>query len=119
MSTNVERFIADLDGGVFEQKLSHILSDVAGAVVDHGKKGQVIIKMDITQIGSSHQVAIAHTLQYKRPTSKGTASEDETTATPMHVGKKGALTFFPEKQIGLFDEDSLGENVKKLPSKNN
>lgn len=32
MSTKVDQFIADLDGGVFEEKLSAILSDVAASV---------------------------------------------------------------------------------------
>lgn len=119
MSTNVEQLFADLDGGMFERKLSHILSEVAGAVVDHGKKGQITIKLDLSQIGTSHQVAIAHSLQYKRPTSRGSASEDETTTTPMHVGKKGALTFFPEKQTTLFDEEEKSGNVRNLPTKTN
>lgn len=118
MSTNVEQFIADLDGGVFEEKLSRILSDVAGAVVDHGKKGQVTIQLDISQIGSGSQVAVAHTLKYKRPTSKGSISEDNMTITPMHVGTKGALTFFPDKQTKLFDDAEMEENVRKFPTKN-
>lgn len=38
MSTNVTQVFADLDGGVFIEKLAHILSDVAGAVTDHEKR---------------------------------------------------------------------------------
>jgi hypothetical protein len=104
MSTKVDQFIADLDGGVFEEKLSAILSDVAASVIDHGKKGTVSITLDIKQIGSSHQVQIDHVLKYKRPTSKGSISEDNSTSTPMHVGTRGALSFFPENQGQMFDK---------------
>ena len=47
MSTKVEQFIADLDGGNFEDKLSKVLSHVASAVVDHGKMGTIDIKLSI------------------------------------------------------------------------
>jgi len=102
MSTKVEQFVADLDGGVFEEKLSHILSQVAGSVVDHGKKGKISIELEITQIGNGHQVKVDHKLKYSRPTARGTQSEDEKTSTPMHVGKGGAMSFFPENQHQMF-----------------
>lgn len=104
MPTKIEQFFADLDGGVFEQKLSAILSDVAGAVIDHKKQGEVEIKLIMKQIPNSHQVQIEHKLKYKRPTLRGTSSEDESTSTPMHVGSRGALTFFPENQGVMFDK---------------
>lgn len=118
MSTNVETFFADLDGGVFEEKLSRVLSDVAGAVIDHGSTGQVIIQLDLKQIGGSSQVTVNHCLKYKRPTSKGSVSEVNTTTTPMYVGGRGALTFFPEDQGQLLGKDgSLAEeNVSKFPT---
>ena len=56
MPTKVDKFIEDLDGGVFEEKLSQILSDVAGAVIDQGKNGKVDISLTLKQIGNSHQV---------------------------------------------------------------
>jgi len=103
MPTKVDKFIEDLDGGVFEEKLSQILSDVAGAVIDQGKNGKVDISLTLRQIGNSHQVQVDHTLKYKRPTSRGSMSEDNTTSTPMHVGTRGALTFFAENQAQIFD----------------
>jgi len=115
MSTKVEEFFADLDGGVFEQKLSAILSDVAGAVIDHGKVGQVTIQLNLKQIGSSYQIAIDHTLKYKRPTSKGSISEDNQTTTPMHVGTKGALSFFPENQGEMFNKTG-GQQSPTFPN---
>lgn len=117
MSTDVTKFIVHLDGGVFEEKLSAILSDVAASVVDHGKSGEVNITMKIKQIGSSHQVQVDHTLKYKRPTSKGSISEDNSTSTPMHVGKRGAMSFFAENQGTMFDErGSLAEGTKRYPN---
>lgn len=104
MSTNVQEFISDLDGGVFEEKLSKVLSDVAGAVVDHDVAGKVNITIDIKRIGNSHQVMLAHKLSYSRPTSKGKISEDNTTSTPMYVGPQGALTLFAPNQTQMFDK---------------
>lgn len=104
MTTKVDSFIADLNGGVFEQKLSVVLSDVAGAVIDHGKNGKVIIELNMSRIGNSYQIEVQHKLKYNRPTSKGSIQEDELTSTPMHVGARGALSFFPENQGQLFNK---------------
>lgn len=117
MSTNVNQFIVHLDGGVFEEKLSTILSDVAASVVDHGRSGEVNINLKIKQIGSSHQVQVDHTLKYKRPTSKGNISEDNSTSTPMHVGKRGAMSFFPENQGTMFDKKGdFAEGEQRFPN---
>lgn len=102
----------DLDAGVFEEKLARILSDVAGATIDHSAKGQVIIQLDLKRIGQSDQVQIDHTIKYKRPTSNGDISENNKTTTPMYVGSKGALSFFPEKQNQMFDKK--GQIEKKV-----
>jgi len=101
MSTDVNEFFTDLDGGVFEQKLSRILTDVAASVVEHGRKGRVTIDLDLSQIGNSTQVMVKHKLKFERPTMRGTAQENEMTQTPMFVGKKG-LTMLPENQGQLF-----------------
>ncbi|MGH1371159.1 MAG: hypothetical protein ACRBBW_03930 [Cellvibrionaceae bacterium] len=104
MQTNIQEFFDDLDGGVFGEKLAHILSDVAGAVIDHNKQGEVNIKLQLKRIGNSYQVGINHKLTYVKPTAKGKASEENTTETPMHVGKGGRLTLFPENQGSMFDK---------------
>jgi len=113
MSTNVEQFIAELDGGAFEDKLSKVLSHVAAAVVDHGKMGSVKLEFKVGQIGSSHQVQIQHTMKYEHPTTRGDMSESEKGTTAMYVGTKGAMSFFPEKQDQFFD---LKGNVATNPS---
>lgn len=110
MSTDVQSFIADLDGGVLEKKLSEILSAVAGAAVQHGKVGKVTLDLKFTQIGNSSQVQVEHTIKYTQPTARGKMSEDNTTITPMHVGKRGVLTFFPEDQGQLFTRSGEPNN---------
>ncbi|WP_444885032.1 hypothetical protein [Microbulbifer sp. PSTR4-B] len=115
MSTNVTQLFADLDGGVFLEKLAHTLSDVAGAVTDHEKKGEVNINLKMSKIQNSDQVQIEHTVKFKKPTMRGSIVQDDATSTPMYVGSKGALSFYPEKQPPLFDQDSKG-NVAKLKS---
>lgn len=101
--TDVTKFIADLDGGLFEEKLSHALSNVAGAVCTLGSQGEVSVKFTFKQIGSGHQVSVAHKLVFSVPTKRGKLSEEDTTETPMHVGRRGKLSLFPEDQIDMFN----------------
>ncbi|WP_226647964.1 hypothetical protein [Microbulbifer variabilis] len=115
MSTNVTQLFADLDGGLFIEKLAHTLSEVAGAVSDHEKKGEVNINLKMSTIKNSAQVQIEHTVKFKKPTMRGSIIQDDATSTPMYVGTKGALSLYPEKQPPLFDQESNG-NVAKLKS---
>lgn len=101
-STDVNEFMTDLDGGVFDQKLGKVLSDVAGAVIDHERKGSITIQLDISQSGAS-QVQVMRTLKFTRPTSRGEVTEKDVTGAPMHVGTAGQLTFFPESQGKLLN----------------
>ena len=103
MDTDVKTLIGDFDGGVFEEKLGRALSDVASAVIDYQAKGKITITLDLKPINSS-QVHISHRLKYERPTLRGSAMEEETTSTPMHVGSGGAISFFPEDQAQMFDK---------------
>lgn len=111
MPTDVQAFISEIDGGVFEEKLSAALSEVAAAVVDYDGKGRVQITFDFERLGNSHQVSVKHKLIYKRPTPHGSASEDNSTSTPMHVGKRGKLSIFPEDQHQMFGKK--GEILEK------
>jgi len=104
MSTNVNEFIGELDAGVFEEKLSRAISDVAAGIVTQGKPGKVTVTLDMKQIGTSHQVAIDSKLVYVKPTAKGKVSEENTTQTPMYVGIGGKVTLFPEDQTQMFDK---------------
>lgn len=104
-ATDVQQFIADLDGGMFEKKLGMALSNVAAGVVDHNSPGQVTVTFNMKQIGNSATVIVAHKLSYKCPTSKGDQSENHTTSTPMHLAAGGKMTIFPVDQLDMFRRD--------------
>lgn len=55
-ATDVGEFFTDLDGGMFDHKLSIALSRVAAAVIDHDKAGEVVIKLNFKRIAGTHQV---------------------------------------------------------------
>jgi len=91
-ATDVPELISDLDGGVFERVLSKALSETAAAVIDHGKVGEVSVKFKIECIAGTYQVRLQHDVKFKRPTSMGSASEETSSATVLHVGKFGCLS---------------------------
>lgn len=101
--TDVGEFITDLDGGVFDRKLSIALSQVAAAVVDNNRAGEVNVKLSFKRIPGTTQVHVEHTLKYSRPTLDGKASEEESRTTAMHVGKFGKLTLAPENQLEMIN----------------
>jgi hypothetical protein len=103
-ATDVGEFITELDGGVFDRKLSIALSQVAAAAVDHDKEGEVNIKFSFKKIPGTHQVHCAHTLKFTRPTLDGKSSEEEKRTTPLFVGKFGKLTLAPENQLSFLDK---------------
>lgn len=101
-TTDINALLDDLDAGVFREKLGRALTDVAAGVVQHGKAGDVTIKLSLKQIADSRQVNCDHKLTYTQPTAKGKKSEENTTSTPLYVGRGGTLSLFPEEQ-GKFD----------------
>lgn len=104
--TNVDDFVGELGAGVFKEKLAHVISDAALATVMHGignKKGKVTIELTFQQIGENEQVVVSHKLSSSIPTKRGKKSEEDTTDTPMFVGKGGVLT------IGPPEEDDKGQ----------
>lgn len=102
-ATDVGEFITDLDGGVFERKLSIALSQVAAAAVDHDKVGEVSVKLTFKRIPGTTQVHCEHVLKFTKPTPDGKASEEEKRTTPLHVGKYGRLSLAPENQMAFLD----------------
>ncbi|CAB4122574.1 hypothetical protein UFOVP33_23 [uncultured Caudovirales phage] len=109
-ATDVGEFITDLDGGVFDRKLSIALSQVAASVVDNNKVGEVSIKLTFKRIPGTSQVHVEHTLKYAKPTLDGKAGEEESRTTPMHVGKYGKLTLAPENQLELINRQGQATN---------
>ena len=51
--TNVPDFLSELDAGVFENKVSAVLNDVALGVLNNGGKGKVTIELDIARLSNS------------------------------------------------------------------
>lgn len=104
MNQNTQMFsqlVGDLDAGIFEQKVTTAVAEAALGVVTTGKKGRVVLTFDIKRIGDSNQVELTHGLRYVKPTNKGKVTEEDTTATPLHVGPRGHLTLFPASQQSL------------------
>ena len=106
--TNVPDFLGELDAGVFVNKLSGALNNTALGVLNNGGKGKVVITLDIDRLSNSveeKRVSIKHQLKYVTPTPRGKVSEEDTTETPMYVGKGGKLTILQEDQGQLFTVD--------------
>jgi hypothetical protein len=102
-ATDVGEFITDLDGGIFDRKLSIALSEAAAACVDNDKSGEVAVKFTFKKIPGTKQVHCQHQLKYTTPTADGKKSEEETRSTPLHVGKFGRLSLAPENQLAMLD----------------
>ena len=101
-ATDVGEFVAELDAGQFERKLSVALSRVASAVTDHDKVGEVNIKFKVRKVKGTHQVAISHELKFVQPTTAGRVLEEDKRDTVMYVGKFGRLSLVPESQTDMF-----------------
>lgn len=101
-----EETLPDLDGGVFDQKLSQAVRDAALRVANHENgnvKGKVTVELQISRIGESRQVTMAHKLASTVPTKRGKKSEEDLTQTPLHVGRGGRLTITPDTQTDMFN----------------
>ena len=93
--TNINDFINQLNAGVFKDKAALVLSEAALGTVLHGhgkRKGEVTIKLTLQQVGDNEQIIISHKISHKTPTKRGFKSEEDTTETPMFVGKGGVMS---------------------------
>ena len=97
--------LEDLDGGVFSQKITASLKEVALGVAAHGKVGKVTVDFSFKRIGESMQVECLHSIKSVRPKAKGRVIEEDATSTPLHVNGQGALSLFPHAQGKLFNDD--------------
>ncbi len=112
--TNVDDFLGELNGGVFKDKVAHLLSEVALGTINNGdgrKKGKVTIELSFNRIGDTEQLIVEHTLSQSTPTRNGKKSEVNMTETPMFVGKGGVLSVNPpkEEQGGQFHLAPVGQ----------
>jgi len=99
--TNVNDFIGEQGGGVVEQKLAHLLSETALATVLHGigkKVGKLGVEFTFTQVGENDQVIVSAKISQSIPTKRGKATMEDSTDTPMFVGKGGVVSINPPKE---------------------
>lgn len=104
-TTDFSQLLPELNGGLLIEKLNTILSDVAlGVMYSDAKKpvGKVVLEMVLEPIGESTQIRMQHSLSFVCPTKRGKRTEVETTETPLHVGQRGRITAFPERQEDFF-----------------
>ncbi|HEJ2094589.1 TPA: hypothetical protein SL599_000072 [Pseudomonas aeruginosa] len=101
--TDVNDFFNSLNAGVFANQIGTALSDGGSGVVEFGKKGKVVITLELSQIGESNQVKINHKLDYKVPTKRGSRSEDTALDTPMYVTPNGLELFQTNPTDQLFN----------------
>lgn len=102
-TTDLSEFLGSLNAGVFAQQVGRALSDVGAGVIDHGKKGKVVITLELSQIGESNQVKVNHKLDFVQPTKRGSKREDTALDTPMYVTANG---------IELFQTNPTGQIFK-------
>lgn len=101
---SITEAIQDMDGGVFEQRVSRAIRDAAAALMalDDGKKtSKVSVEFNLKRIAESSQVHVAHKVAYAIPTAKGKKTEEHTTNTPFYVSRDGGIWIMPPEQIGL------------------
>ncbi|MGH8433692.1 MAG: hypothetical protein ACRERX_04245 [Pseudomonas sp.] len=103
--TDTNEFLNSLNAGVFSQQVGRALSDVAGGVVDFGKKGKVIVTFELSQIGESNQVKVNHKLDFTAPTKRGSKREDTALDTPMYVTQNGLELFQNDPTAQLFKRE--------------
>lgn len=104
-ATDPGEFIANLNAGVFNQQLGAALSAVAVGVVEHGKKGKVTITLEMSQIGETHQLKVAHKLEFTEPTKRGSKREDTALETPFYLTGNGLQLFADNPTGQMFSKD--------------
>ncbi|GAA5003562.1 hypothetical protein GCM10023206_07400 [Acinetobacter puyangensis] len=105
-STDHTQFIDDIDGGVFAQQLGYAISEVASAVVDNDKAGEITIKLKLTKGVGANSVTIDHKLTSIAPLADGRKLEDHGAKTSMYVNKDGDVTLFANHTAQLFEENA-------------
>ena len=106
-TATIDQLMNELDAGTLGRRIAQALAESALGVVatgDKKKRGKVTVTFDIGQIGESNQVHIDHTVEYKKPTHRGSVSEVNTTSSVMYVGMYGKLTVLNNDTKPLFNQ---------------
>lgn len=101
-SPDFSETLAELDAGLLLSKLSQSLGTVALGVINHHKKGKVVLTLELEQIGETSQINLNHKISYIKPTLRGKSMEEDTTSTPVYANKNGHLTVSPETQFDMY-----------------
>jgi hypothetical protein len=101
MSNDIATFFEELGAGTFEERVRRALVETTLSVMENERTGEMVLRFKIKPVGIS-QANITHEIEYKAPTKHGIKTEKSKTETVMHVGAKGVLSLFPEKQDQLF-----------------
>lgn len=103
--TNVAEFLGELYGGVVDEKLSIMLSQLGERVTLTEKGGELHIKLKFKPL-SATQVSIEHDIGFTIPKQddKGTVKENSVKETIMYVNDGGNMSLFPENQTDMFRE---------------
>lgn len=109
--TDVTVLMGDLDGGVFANKVSEALSQVALGVINNGTVGKVEVDFTLKRIGNSAQVELTHVVKFVKPTVRGKASEEDKTSTALYVGHGGLLSIDQSEQIPMFNSKGIVNQV--------
>jgi len=113
-ATDITEFLNSCNSGVFAAQVGRALSDVAAGVIDHGKKGKVVLTFELSQIGESNQVKINHKLDFAQPTKRGTKREDTAVDTPMYVGPNGIELFQNDPTAQLFNKQDTPVRAQEV-----
>lgn len=116
-ATNYPKLMMELDAGLTSNVIGQMLSDVAFAVANTNRKGEVTIKMKLEPGNSADNsyLNINTELKVKEPKmDKGFKVEDTYHGSLVFVGKRGKLTYDRPKedvngQINMEDDGKLKE----------
>ncbi|WP_347989470.1 hypothetical protein [Methylomonas sp. AM2-LC] len=106
--------LGEFDAGIFQDKVQEALKMVALGTINHGKKGSLVIQIDLEQIGNSSSVTVKHTVKYAQPTRNGKSSEEATTSTPMYVNNLGYLTINQQTDADLFETNGNITTIRSI-----
>lgn len=104
-ATDTKQFFEDMNGGVLAEQLGLAISNASRGACHHGKKGKVVLTLEIKRIAQSNQVSIKHKLVSIQPTAKGKVTEEHEAETPMYVNSDADVTALPKDQGQLFQRD--------------
>lgn len=105
---DISQMLADMDGGSLLEQLAYAVHEAAKAAVLHGdgaKKSKVALTLDIAGVKNAQQVVIAHKLEFKTLTPRGSVTEVTGNECPFHVSSRG-VSLMPDNQRDLFKQES-------------